>query len=371
MEIAHHSDDDDDEEDEDWGHQKNNDNNNSKNKNAKNNKSNSSSYNSNNKKRSNNKSSKSNEDDHNKHNGSDDDNSEDEDEDDEIVVKKRKKTQSDSTISTKKQSSSSSSKPTSSALKDSKAPSKVKSKSKSLESTFVKPLPLHIQTLTSFKPTSSLTGANTNSHLSSSSSFSSHIHENKPISSAPSIQSLLNISTSSNSISAATTLPNNTSQLESQAQLQFSRDIFSWAIIIIKDKQLETLFETYFVELLNILNNENSLPSNNDNMVNVLHLIQYKLQINVTFNELNQSLLRNILPLIILYANDTTLTNEFDISVIENYFINTENLFNQQQFINFILKIFHLYKEKLQNGHSLTNNSNKSDNILESSLLNI
>jgi hypothetical protein len=148
------------------------------------------------------------------------------------------------------------------------------------KSTFVKPLPLHIQTLGPLKSSSSTK-------------------------SAPSIESLLASMPSRESSHSSISNGTSSASTTHSPPDTFSIEILSWASVILRDAQLQSLCHQYLISLLYQLYERSSLPNEDDPFQNALLLCQFSLSSDCHFHEINSTLLRKILPLIMLLTIDS------------------------------------------------------------------
>jgi hypothetical protein len=218
------------------------------------------------------------------------------------------------------------------------------SNSKTKGSTFVKPLPLHIQSLSSLKP------------------------KTAP---APSIESLIASMPSSSSQSVG-------SGVFSYTPVDtFSIEIISWATVILHDTQLQALFHHYLIALLQQLCERSQLPLLDENLQNILLLCQYNFFHDSLYHDLNQPLLRQILPLIMLLALDSspeTTCVQFDQTLLEEYLKNEGeggvggkgSSMNTSLLYEFFSKTLSTLREKLNQTAILNTNTTKTDHLLGS-----
>jgi hypothetical protein len=167
-----------------------------------------------------------------------------------------------------------------------KNPSSSTSTKAKAKSTFVKPLPLHIQTLGPLNRSSSASSASSSALTKS----------------APSIESLLASMAPSSSSSSREHSNGLSSSLTSSASPPdtFSIEILSWAAVILRDSQLQSLCHQFLVSLLYQLYERSALPNDDETFQNVLLLCQFSLSSDCQFREINPTLLRKILPLVML-----------------------------------------------------------------------
>jgi hypothetical protein len=219
--------------------------------------------------------------------------------------------------------------------------------------TFVKPLPLHTLSL---KP------------------------KTAP---APSIESL--IASIPTSTSSSSSLGNGAAgrgggSVGSTPIDTFSIEVASWATVILHDPQLQGLFQQYLISLLHQLCERSQLPSQDDNLQNIFLLCQYNFFHDSLFHDLNQTLLRQILPLIMLLALDSSSDNnavEFDETLIEKSLKKREGdgrdegreagSMNISQLYEFLSKTLSSLREKInQTAMIMSSNTTMADNLLGS-----
>lgn len=151
----------------------------------------------------------------------------------------------------------------------------------------------------------------------------------------------------------------------------FSIEILSWAVVILQDTQLQELFHQHFISLLFSMCERSALPFNDDNLQNIFLLCQFSLSRDSTFHDINQPLLRKILPLIMLLSLDPSQAHvEFNQSFLQQHLsphppssssssAAHENFFDETRIFNFMSKTFESLKGKVN--HHSNNLSNKTD----------